>query len=169
MPAVSDFSRKSILKETNMSLNQSNTTASSENVLSDLPHPDDLNLGPVPEEISSESFLSSESYIFQLLQHKNYSERANEQLQQIRTPVHSLLNRTFNPTTLIITHRCRPTMELLRLEKPRTSKTAADLPSAFRKFLLSRLCLLWGLDWPEWPGDTCRTAIWCYKCQRQFW
>ena len=27
----------------------------------------------------------------------------------------------------------------------------------------------WGRGWTDqWPGDTCRTAIWCYKCRDSF-
>ena len=104
----------------------------------------------------------------------NDSESENEQLQQIRTLVTSLLNRALNPTALIITHCCRPTWgaspcscSAWKNHGPR--KLPLTYPAPSKSSSPSTLWLLWGLDWPEWPGDTCRTAITAVNVKLQFW
>ena len=87
---------------------------SSENDHSDLPYPDDITTGPVPEEASTESISLSPSPASsvaeipaaQLPRQKLYSERAIVRLNQVQTQLNFLLHGASNPqeTERVLNH-----------------------------------------------------------------
>ena len=92
---------------------------STENDHSDLPYTDDVTIGPVSEETSSESFSSSPSQPssvaespFQLPRQKSDSERARMRLNQVQTQLNFLLDVATNPPERVLTPV--PTLTLSR-------------------------------------------------------